>query len=496
MPSSSGWSSSTRCTAASSGSPTLSAERLPARLRRRLRRPPGEAGPGAAAAVSVSQPGGLAAVFAPEPPPTPCSTRCATCAPTRPRASASCWTDAQRSRHGNAPAGDRSPRDRRFERRRHRAHRSHRRGAQRRGDPLAQLSHRVRSRSALQVAFESSSEVFGAVDNPRGYRVWRGTLEVEGATAHRRAPHRPRQPAARPPRVGPGHAAEGALPDPHPRPRRLDPARPRWRERADAVHFQLDAAKEAGAASTRRPLHDIPAADVTLTLDDLDRRQARARDAAGRRACRSHRAPGGRRPERRSIASSTTPTSIAALEGRRGDYYYVRVTQLDGGRAWTSPFWVGGKSTRRLDGTSSTSRSGSHWSVHPILRRESPWQGSFGTVATSPISDSTARRSAAPASARRRATTRTRCRWRSRRRARCSTPPRPAVTTIRSRSIDCCSRPPRRATPRSSTPRRCTPRSTYPARSAPPRWAARRARGCRLCSPATTSPPRDDTRWW
>ncbi len=26
---------------------------------------------------------------------------------------------------------------------------------------------------------------------------------------------------------------------------------------------------------------------------------------------------------------------------RPGDYYYVRVTQLDSGRAWSSPFWVG-----------------------------------------------------------------------------------------------------------------------------------------------------------
>jgi hypothetical protein len=26
-----------------------------------------------------------------------------------------------------------------------------------------------------------------------------------------------------------------------------------------------------------------------------------------------------------------------------GDYYYVRVTQLDGAQAWSSPFWVGSK---------------------------------------------------------------------------------------------------------------------------------------------------------
>ena len=29
-----------------------------------------------------------------------------------------------------------------------------------------------------------------------------------------------------------------------------------------------------------------------------------------------------------------------------GDYYYVRVTQLDGGMAWSSPIWVGGYSVR------------------------------------------------------------------------------------------------------------------------------------------------------
>ena len=31
---------------------------------------------------------------------------------------------------------------------------------------------------------------------------------------------------------------------------------------------------------------------------------------------------------------------------RQGDYYYVRVKQLDGGMAWSSPIWVGGISVR------------------------------------------------------------------------------------------------------------------------------------------------------
>ena len=28
------------------------------------------------------------------------------------------------------------------------------------------------------------------------------------------------------------------------------------------------------------------------------------------------------------------------------DYYYVRVTQLNGAHAWSSPVWVGGEPTR------------------------------------------------------------------------------------------------------------------------------------------------------
>ena len=30
----------------------------------------------------------------------------------------------------------------------------------------------------------------------------------------------------------------------------------------------------------------------------------------------------------------------------QGDYYYVRVTQLNGAHAWSSAVWVGGEATR------------------------------------------------------------------------------------------------------------------------------------------------------
>ena len=45
------------------------------------------------------------------------------------------------------------------------------------------LSAALSERSWLQLGFESSSEVFtpDQVDNPRPFRIWRGTLRVRGA---------------------------------------------------------------------------------------------------------------------------------------------------------------------------------------------------------------------------------------------------------------------------------------------------------------------------
>jgi hypothetical protein len=202
------------------------------------------------------------------------------------------------------------------------------------------LAAELASSSSLQVAFESSSEVFGAVDNPRGYRVWRGTLEVEGAriTGVRRT------------------GLDNPLRD------RLewDPATPQsvrfsilTRGRADSIlldldgagaqtrlHFLLEATKEMGAASTRRPLHDVPAADFTLALDALEK---------GR--LEHEMAPVGEHVDRVSLqvvnpdAPLDQKLEYTDLDAKGdGDYYYVRVTQLDGGRAWSSPFWVGPRS--------------------------------------------------------------------------------------------------------------------------------------------------------
>ncbi len=196
------------------------------------------------------------------------------------------------------------------------------------------------ARSWLQVSFESSSQVFGQqVDNPRGYRLWEGTLEVRGA---------------RVPQVVPA-GLDNPLRD---QVSRLDPGaghgarfRILTRGRADSFLVELDGAgphtllsfhlnesAESGFAPGIRPAARIPAADFAIRLGELE---------AGRL---DHELPVGPHPDRLSLqvidpaAALDREFQFVDLDGvRDGDYYYVRVTQLDGGRAWSSPFWVGSR---------------------------------------------------------------------------------------------------------------------------------------------------------
>jgi hypothetical protein len=195
----------------------------------------------------------------------------------------------------------------------------------------------------VQVGFESSSEVFGdKVDNPREYRVWSGTLDVEGARL-----------------VG---LRTTGLKNAYIEWAKLDPARPNrvsfyteTRGRAESILVELEgasastrlvfdlvAAKENGFEQGIRPLAEIPAVKVELSLADL--RDSRL----------EHPLPVGEHADRLSLqvvdvaAALDREFAFTDLgEARDGDYYYVRVTQLDGGQAWSSPFWVGPAPARR-----------------------------------------------------------------------------------------------------------------------------------------------------
>ncbi len=200
------------------------------------------------------------------------------------------------------------------------------------------LAAPLKSRSWLQVSFDSSSEVFGEeVDSPRGYRPWRGTVEVEGARVLGIQPtglDNPLRDSISP--LDPG-SGEGARFSVLTRGRadsfllELDGAGP-----ATHLQFRLEEAAEFGSSAWFRPGARLAPVEFTVSLGDLE---------AGRLR---HELPVGPHPDHVALqlvdprSALDREVQFVDLEGiSDGDYYYVRVTQLDGGRAWSSPFWVG-----------------------------------------------------------------------------------------------------------------------------------------------------------
>ncbi len=199
------------------------------------------------------------------------------------------------------------------------------------------LGAALESHAWVEVGFESSSEVFPPPrDNPREYRVWSGTLDIEGARV-----------------VG---IKTTGLKNAYLEWAKVDPERPdrirfytETRGKAETILVELEgasaatrfvfdlvAAKESGFGQGVRPLAEIAAVNVALSLSDLDDSRI------------EHELPVGRHLDRLRLqvvnAGGALDRNFAWSdlgEARDGDYYYVRVTQLDGAQAWSSPFWVG-----------------------------------------------------------------------------------------------------------------------------------------------------------
>jgi hypothetical protein len=195
--------------------------------------------------------------------------------------------------------------------------------------------------SRLQVGFESSSDVFtlDRVDNPRPYRVWQGTLEVTGAkvvAVHRtgldnRFMDRIEADPAHPNRMRFSIRTRGR--------RESIQLELEGASAATALRFELETTKEYGYGQGGiRQAAEIPGSTVEMSLQQLEN---------GRY---EHPLPVGEHVD--SIALQVVDASAPLdqeieytdVDGvSPGDYYYVRVTQLDGGRAWSSPWWVGAK---------------------------------------------------------------------------------------------------------------------------------------------------------
>ncbi len=202
------------------------------------------------------------------------------------------------------------------------------------------LESELSGEARVQITFESSTEIHGERTPPRGGRPWRGTIHVAGAELVDYDDPWFTQPAT--------YSVARNTDDRN----RIDfdfPTRGRPKSlvldlrgaSADTVvTLDMETTTESrGSGGYVRIPQELPADTVRFRLGDLkgqvDRREYQVL-------------------EHTDALSAQIVTEGQALdqefsftdqgEGRPGDYYYLRVRQIDGSMAWSSPFWVGGNS--------------------------------------------------------------------------------------------------------------------------------------------------------
>lgn len=203
------------------------------------------------------------------------------------------------------------------------------------------LTAPLRDDSWLQVGFESSTEVAGEeIYNPRAWRRWHGSIRVEGARV-----------------LGVETPGLDNLYEEYARVDADDPSLVHFhvdtRGRLDTLLLRLAGVTSSTALTVhleerrefdllggkRRPAALMPARVVELPLAELRdgrlERQLRHGTDTDRITLQpvERDGPLDRSFEYRDLAES----------GAESDTYYVRITQLDGARAWSSPFWAGGE---------------------------------------------------------------------------------------------------------------------------------------------------------
>ena len=185
------------------------------------------------------------------------------------------------------------------------------------------------------LSFSSDAAPLHPGDAPRGWRHWRGQLRVNGAVLDAIAATDFVNPTTQ--HLEPEPARNGARFATHTRGdasslrMTLSGIRPNA-----AIVLDLEEARETGSAPPFfRPPADVPGRRVRLTL------------AAGgvERTVPADGYPDDRITLRRLIRNGPRDVSFSHTDEddpRQGDYYYVRVRQVNDALAWSSPVWVGG----------------------------------------------------------------------------------------------------------------------------------------------------------
>ncbi len=199
---------------------------------------------------------------------------------------------------------------------------------------------RLGKRETLLLTFHSDAKPVHPGDNPRGWRAWQGTLEVSNAELEEILPYDagfPMQNVQRsseqPNRVtfdtktrGDGSSFLLTLANV---------------QRTARLQFDLVETAESGGAP---PIYRLPqrvaAASFSLALKDLQNgplSHAQSVDAYTDRVTLRKFNPDAPR----EVSFEFTDSGAT-----QGDYYFVRVVQVNDAMAWSSPVWVGGHPSR------------------------------------------------------------------------------------------------------------------------------------------------------
>ncbi len=199
------------------------------------------------------------------------------------------------------------------------------------------LESEVSADAWVQITFESSTEVHGERVVPRGGRPWKGALTVKGAQLLDYEDPWFTQPATY--HVGRDRTDRNKINFDFPTRGRgkslllkLSGASP-----DTVVTLDMEATLESnGSGGYTRTPQELPANRVEFRLGDLKGQVSRKEYQV---------------LEHSDALSAQIVTSGQALdqefsytdreEAKPGDYYYLRVRQIDGSTAWSSPFWVG-----------------------------------------------------------------------------------------------------------------------------------------------------------
>ena len=198
-----------------------------------------------------------------------------------------------------------------------------------------------RDKRSLEVSFYSESDPH-VRDNPRGWRPWRGRLSVRNGTVR--------------------HASSPSMTNPLSESVAIDDAVAgqvnfRLRTRGSHKNILLDL---DGCTDQTEIMIDLSAAKEQPTSPPLFRRNVDMPPQTIRFPLRDVlQKPVTHKKSIRGFEESVTVRHVVdhpvmdyvidftdAESPKHGDYYFVRVRQIDGGVAWSSPVWIGGFSKR------------------------------------------------------------------------------------------------------------------------------------------------------